>query len=185
MNKGLTIAIVKELFNHAIKRLGFLTIALIAQAAEAKDFTKSFGNWTYYSYGNKYARHCFIYTQPLRERGEFDQGRHIPYLYIKKRGAREFSLGVSPGYEQNIGKAAILKVNNRAYALTIVLPDYSWTFSSTQDVNLIDEMLTASKFFTVYTHGADGSAALDYYSLKGFVHALKQLDKCRAKHYKP
>lgn len=186
MNKDLINAIVKELLGHAIKRLSFLIIMLMAPMVWAKDFTKSFGDWTYHAYGGQYDRHCLIYTESGRVRGEFDEERETPYLYIIKRGHREFTLGVSPGYELDDNKAIILKVRNRAYALKTGLPHYGWTFSSTQDVGLIDEMLKANRFVTVHAYGESGSVALDYYSLKGFVHALKQLDKCQAKrYYKP
>lgn len=178
MNKNLTIAIVKELFAHAIKRLVFLIIMLVAPLAWAKDLTKNFGDWTYYAYGGKYGRHCMIYTKAGRTKGEFNEERETPYLYITKRGHLEFTLGASPGYELDMTKAVILKVRDRAYALKVELPHYSWTFSSTQDVRLIDEMIKANRFITVHSYSTDGSVTLDYYSLKGFVHALKQLDKC-------
>ncbi len=178
MNKDLTSAIVKELFRHAIKRLSFLIIIFISQLAWANEYTKSFKDWTYYSSGNKYSRHCLIYSEPLRVKSQLSEARQAPYLYIRKRGVRQFSLGVYPGYEQDITKVPILTINGRKYPLKIELPDYSWTSSSVHDVSIIDEMIQASRFVTVHSYGIDGSVTLDYYSLKGFMQGLRQLDKC-------
>jgi len=39
-------------------------------------------------------------------------------------------------------------------------------------------MLMGGKFLTAHSYALDGGATLDYYSLKGFVPALKKLEKC-------
>jgi hypothetical protein len=190
MNNGFTSAILKELLAHAIKRLTFLALLLIPNISQAKEMTKQFGDWTFYAYGSEYDKHCLIYSQPLRTRGEFTEERTTPYLYLTKRGDREFSLGVEPGYPIDTDKGVNIIINYRPYGLQITLPNYAWTFSSTQDVRLVDEMLKAGKFITVRSHGIDNSVALDYYSMTGFTKALKLLDKCKLKtisgpNYKP
>ncbi len=178
MKKFFISAILKELFEHAIKRLIFLILLFAAHFVQAKEITHHFNDWTFYAYGSEYDRHCLIYSHSLRAKGEFDPDRETPYLYLVKRGNREFTLGVAPGYPLDVVKGVDFNVNYRSYGLQITLPDYAWTFSSTQDVRLVDEMIKADRFVTVRSHGTDGSVALDYYSMSGFTRALKMLDKC-------
>src|SRR5580704_7490788 len=118
MNKNFISAILKELSEHAIKRLTFLILLLSsAHFVQAKEVTHQFNDWIFYAYGGEFDRHCLIYSESLRARGEFDQERETPYLYLTKRGNREFSLGVSPGYPLDVAKGVDFTVNFRSYGL--------------------------------------------------------------------
>ncbi|MCE2992483.1 MAG: hypothetical protein LW825_06185 [Candidatus Jidaibacter sp.] len=176
MDSFLLNAIVKQLLQHAIKTFTFVAVAFLAKVAMASG--ANFGDWSYYTHPNQHENLCIIYTNPIMSKGDIKDDRLTAYLYLIKKGHDQFSLGVFPGFMQDPNKEVVLKVNNRSYALKVEMPNYSWSYSSAEDVSLINEMLMGGKFLTAHSYALDGGATLDYYSLKGFVPALKKLEKC-------
>jgi hypothetical protein len=49
----------------------------------------------------------------------------------------------------------------------------SYTYSSVQDIALINDLIRASSYFTVRNYDKPDTYALDYYSLRGFGKAIR------------
>jgi hypothetical protein len=175
--------IVKQLFNLAIKRLCFaikilicLLLSLPAVAAvEAKE--RPLGDWRYRLGAQSEDNKCMIYTQAMRNKSTSSETRETePYLYIIKKRPQGYSLGLYCAALCPDGVS--LEIAGRNYDLAGYLGDYAVTYSSIQDVAIINQLLKAQDMVKVRSVDEGGNVFLDYYSLDGFTDALKSLNLC-------
>lgn len=166
---------------HAIKTLYFCVILFctvsISPHVNAK--TTQFQDWYYVDSQAKAGEKCTIYSFASRTKGTVDDSkRDDAYFYVIKKGPRQYTIGVTPGFEIADDSYVVMKIGRRSYDFNNANPDYAWTYSSAQDIYLIDELIKASGYFTMHLEDIDGKVALDYYSLNGFIKSMRALDKC-------
>jgi hypothetical protein len=142
---------------------------------------KKFDDWTAVSSikdGNNY---CYAYVTPYRTK-VFTGVRDQPYLLIVNKGYKEFSIGVSPGFYLSKTKGFVIKTDSRAYLMDVRVYENAITFSSAEDVSIINGMIKDGRYVEVRSYSGDDNdkvdLAADYYSLKGFTRAMQFLSKC-------
>lgn len=194
MNTILIFPSLKELPSHAIKTLYLLVILFLPSFAIGSAPDQKFGDWSLRVVHSMSPQRdlegvdrCFIYTTSPRVRGVIPKsdtsdggsgdGDDTSYLYLVKKGYSAFTFGVSFDYELAYDKYAIVEIDDKRFPLNVGEPHEAWSFSSSEDVKLIDEMLK-NDFLKVRGYGLANGNALNYYSLKGFSKALVALNKC-------
>ncbi len=126
---------------------------------------------------------CLIKTEAKRVRGEHDLSEEENYFYIKKIGENQYSMAFAPSEQLVEGSNVTLEVDARYYGLEMFSPSKVYTFSSVQDVDMINIFLLADwKYFIIRMNVDPTYKNVLYFSLNGFIPAMKSLAKCQ--HYK-
>jgi hypothetical protein len=180
--------ILKQLFNLAIKTFKLRQKILLyvvmsicaghfAYAADQEDESKI---WSFRQGEPGEENLCMIYASPYRSRSNVNDERDFyPSLYIVKKGSGLYSLAIHCGSDCYMG--ASLEIEGRIRWLEYYMGEYAVTYSSIQDVNIINDLLRASYPIKVRTANKKGDVFLDYYPISGIVDNLKKLDGCTEK----
>lgn len=155
----------------------FLTgVATEAEAKHAKHKAiESFGDWKVVN--NPKNQGCFIYTVAQRTRGKTDIEDRA-YIYFKKVGYKSYTFAVLTSAPAKKSKGVILETDQRYWELQHSLTQNAWTYSSVQDVDLINELMLSKQSVRVKYYDEDENGVLEYFSLKGLPAAYKALGKC-------
>lgn len=136
---------------------------------------ESFGSWKLVNNPNNQG--CFIYTVAQRTRGKTDlDGR--AYIYFKKVGYKSYTFGVLTSAPANKSNGVVLETDQRYWELQHSISQNAWTYSSVQDVDLINELMLGGSYIRVKYFDEGGEGVLEYFSLKGLQAAYKALGKC-------
>jgi hypothetical protein len=119
---------------------------------------------------------CYAITPAFRSKGDLSPGRSLPYLIVVKKGNDEFSFGLN--YINRISEQHIsITVNNNTRPLYLQDQTHAWTYSSRQDIALLNDMLLDGSFVKVTAINDDSPQYSDYYSLRGLKLALDKMNK--------
>ena len=172
--------ILKQLKFPAIKRsLFILLLSLSSYNASSSETSNNFGSWVFDSFSEKNIKSCIIYTQAVAAKGVTSENENTSYLYLKKYNEDEFSLGVSFSQELDAKYDPVINIDNDHYSLRSIESNNAHTFSASQDIKLIDKMIINNLFVKIRALGSAKTDTLYFYSLKGFVPALKRLNNCK------
>ena len=158
---------------RAIKTLLLLTICLPAYAAEP---VATFGDWKVFSLPSAGKKYCYAYTTPFRTKA-FDAERQNPYMIVSYKGPKMYSIGINSGYLLNSYKGFTMATNNHTYLLDLKLLTNAWTYSSKQDVAIIDDLLSSNDYIEVRSYDSTDKTALDYYSTSGLLTVIQYFEK--------
>ena len=164
---------------HAIKRLIFIAFFTVfcQSLAFAKYQESTVGDWKMVDFtqedGSKY---CYIYSEPERSRATATdhEGR---YIVIVNNGGYA-TLGIFSNFDLDAKKGFVLSANNRDHLLNVTSLSQAQTFTSIQDVAIINDLIKDEDFIRVRSYSLDDKTALDYYSMNGFTNAMKKLMDC-------
>lgn len=164
---------------RAIKRLIFFTffIAFCVNLSFANYEQSSIGDWNLVKYtDSKGSKYCYIFSEPQRTRATLQEseGRHI----VISNNNGYATIGVSSNFELDTKKGFILTVNNKHHLLNITALSQAQTYTSYQDVSIINDLIMESDFFKIRSYSVDDKTALDYYSVRGLTTSLQQLMSC-------
>jgi hypothetical protein len=166
---------------HAIKTFIYtiiFSLFVIPISSQAK--TMQIDDWFYSDADSIKGERCIIYSYSARTKGDMNtEEREDPYLYVIKKGEKQYTIGMYHGFEIGEDAFVVMKIKNRSYDFHNANPDYAWTYSSAQDISLIDKLLQASDYVTIHSEDVESKVALDYYSLKGFIRSMRALDSCK------
>lgn len=137
-----------------------------------------FGDWYFFKDSDK---SCYIYTDAKRFKGEIDDVEDA-YIYVKGIGKNQYSIGVDPGVDMQINGPLRVNIDNRERYLEVERDSNGWTYSSVQDIGLINDMIMATSYLKVYAMNYDNQSIVEYYSLNGFNAAMKKLAGCYKSH---
>lgn len=158
---------------RAIKTLALLLICLPALAAEP---AATFGDWKVFTPVFAGKKACYAYSSPFRTEA-FDTARQNPYMIITYSGSRMYSIGINSGFLLSNSKGFTLTANSHAHLLDVKLLTNAWTYSSEQDVSIINDLLEESDYAVVRSYDTVDKTALDYYSVYGLQTTLQYFEK--------
>lgn len=164
---------------RAIKRLILIAFFSIIYKglAFAKYEESSIGDWKFVQLTqDNHSKYCYIYSEPERSRATAidHEGR---YIVIVNNGGYA-TLGVSSNFDLDERKGFVLSANNRDHLLNVTSLSQAQTFTSIQDVAVINDLIQDEDLIRVRSYSVDDKTALDYYSMNGFTNALKKLMDC-------
>ncbi len=158
----------------AIKRLVILTLMFSLYGLEAAAASKTVGDWKIVTNKFEGSSYCYAYTTPYRTKS-FDEQRENPYLILVTKEKSAVSIGLNSGFVIDAKQGITLSVNKEEHLLDAKLNKNAWTYSSTQDVAIINDMLADAISVEVRSYNMEGKTAVDYYSLKGILHTVNYL----------
>ena len=160
----------------AIKRLViFASILSILGISDAFAGTKQTGDWKIVTGKHDGENFCYAYTTPYRTKAYDGLNRSKPYIVFANKGKNSVSLGVDTGFVIDANQGVTLSVNGEIHLLDVKLNKNAWTYTATQDVSIIDDLIQSDGNVEVRSYDLDGKTAVDYYSLKGILHVLRDL----------
>jgi hypothetical protein len=168
------------LLMHATKTSlsAFLLTIITISSANASNEVEHFNGWTAVKDVQSAVPYCYAYTTPYRTK-VYDDIRDNPYLLVTRKGKDEYSIGVSSGFLLSKDKGFTLKTNSRTHLMNIKSGQNAITFSSIQDMAILDDMIYDNRLVEVRSYTLINSkVAIDYYSLKGFIPAMRFLARC-------
>lgn len=158
---------------RAIKTLLLLLICLPAQAAGP---VATLGDWEVFAPVFSGKKYCYAYTTPFRTKA-FDANRQNPYMIITYKGPEMYSIGLNSGYLLSSYKGFTVTTNDHTYLLDIKLITNAWTYTSNQDVAIINDLLIDNEFAEVRSYDTSDKTAVDYYSTEGLLTVIQYFEK--------
>jgi hypothetical protein len=159
----------------------FIALTMLNQSsalAVARLYNKhTFGDWKMYEglEGNKKVCHAVI--KPYRTRA-FDGQRLTPWVAITFLGRNQLTVSGSSGFPIDKKKGWVVEINKgEAINLKVVDDSEVWTYSSAQDVQLINALFKGERYFTVRSWSKNKQVTLDYFALKGLSSVVKYMNK--------
>lgn len=127
--------------------------------------------------GQKY---CYAVTVPFETRAYYSVAERFPYMLIAYVDPDRFTMGVDNGYLIDKKEGVSVTINHRTRMLNVVsMYRNARTYSSVEDVAMINEMVKANSVIEVRSSSMQNSQAIDYYSIKPIKEVLSyMLNNC-------
>jgi hypothetical protein len=158
-----------------------LLSAAFVEAAPVRLYNKhTFGDWKLYEGKDEGRKVCYAVSEPYRTRG-FYGIKSKSWISITFLGKDKFTVSGNTGFNTLPNSEWILKVDNNHPISLQVLPNGSiWSYSSKQDIQILNAMQSGLSNFTVRSYSTSNQTSLDYYSLKGVRKAISYMNQnCR------
>jgi hypothetical protein len=170
--------------------LALISLSVIAQAEttgpqiqqllESKkpilQHVKTIGDWEIFKKIENEKITCHAMTVPYRTKA-YESVRDVPSISFTYKGPRQYTLSVNTGFAVDRQAGLILETNRRSHILDTNLLRSASTFSSIQDVAIINDMVKDGQSLSIRSYSTNDETALDFYSLKGLFESLNFLEK--------
>ncbi|CAL7960599.1 conserved exported hypothetical protein [Alphaproteobacteria bacterium] len=142
-------------------------------SSEVMRRVKSFHQWNVFVENVKNGKRiCHITSTPLYTKA-FRGIRNIPYVVVSYIGPDMYTISAYAGFVLDRKKKCTVSTNRRTYMLQSAREFFAYTYSSSEDVTIINNMIEDNKMLEVRSYDSVGGTALDYYSLSGFIPAMR------------
>jgi hypothetical protein len=141
----------------------------------AQVIDSSFYNWTVYEMQNDEFedKQCYIISHPIKYQSN-QANRQRPYLMITRfQRQRSEEVSIFSGFEYKIGSKIFIMVDDSEFYLA-TKSDLAWAKNRSEDIEIIQKMLTAQKV-KVRSDSAISTFAIDEYSMKGISRAYGRM----------
>ena len=159
----------------------YLVIALIAAfavstvPASAKQIA-AFKGWSAHSEGKGKTRICWIYSEPVKDEGNYKKRGRIYLLVTHRPGEKTFNqVQFTAGYTYKKGSAVQVAIGAKKFDL-FTNGDTAWARSTKDDRNLATAMRGGARM-VVTGQSSRGTKTKDTYSLSGISAAHKAIGK--------
>lgn len=158
-----------------MKWLITLLLTVYSLNSMALESQRKIGDWMLIEGVEKGEAYCYAITIPFREKSEADKtSKKEPYIILKKKAQGKISFGVNLMGKIQTNSPVILEVNSKVRNLNPINPSYGWTYSFSDDINLINDMNIDGDFIKVKTT-LDTGTYESYFSLKGITKLLNYM----------
>lgn len=155
-----------------------------ATPVRADQFVKRVNDWLIMktaSQSEDDLQYCYVVGMPYRTKAYHGDKIRSPHFMVIYLAPDEYTIKVNVDYDIDVHHGVIVSINavprmlEKAFDSGVV-----YTYSSVQDIAMINDLMLAQDYFTVRSADKDNNQALDYYSLKGFGKAVRIMTKaCR------
>ena len=159
----------------------YLVIALIAAfavstvPASAKQIA-AFKGWSAHSEGKGKTRTCWIYSEPVKDEGNYKKRGRIYLLVTHRPGEKTFNqVQFTAGYTYKKDNAVQVAIGAKKFDL-FTNGDTAWARSTKDDRNLVTAMRGGARM-VVTGQSSRGTKTKDTYSLSGISAAHKAIGK--------
>jgi hypothetical protein len=159
----------------------YLVIALIAAftvstvPASAKQIA-AFKGWSAHSEGKGKTRTCWIYSEPVKDEGNYKKRGRIYLLVTHRPGEKTFNqVQFTAGYTYKKGNSVQVAIGAKKFEL-FTKGDTAWAWSTKDDRNLATAMRGGARM-VVTGQSSRGTKTKDTYSLLGISAAHKAIGK--------
>ena len=159
----------------------YLVIALAAAftvstvPASAKQIA-AFKGWSAHSEGKGKTRTCWIYSEPVKDEGNYKKRGRIYLLVTHRPGEKTFNqVQFTAGYTYKKGNSVQVAIGAKKFEL-FTKGDTAWAWSTKDDRNLATAMRGGARM-VVTGQSSRGTKTKDTYSLSGISAAHKAIGK--------
>lgn len=159
----------------------YLVIALAAAftvstvPASAKQIA-AFKGWSAHSEGKGKTRTCWIYSEPVKDEGNYKKRGRIYLLVTHRPGEKTFNqVQFTAGYTYKKGNSVQVAIGAKKFEL-FTKGDTAWAWSTKDDRNLATAMRGGARM-VVTGQSSRGTKTKDTYSLLGISAAHKAIGK--------
>jgi hypothetical protein len=159
----------------------YLVIALIAAftvstvPASATQIA-AFKGWSAHSEGKGKTRTCWIYSEPVKDEGNYKKRGRIYLLVTHRPGEKTFNqVQFTAGYTYKKGNSVQVAIGAKKFEL-FTKGDTAWAWSTKDDRNLATAMRGGARM-VVTGQSSRGTKTKDTYSLSGISAAHKAIGK--------
>ncbi len=152
-----------------------LLITLLPKLSVAKVLDSSFYQWTVYELQENELeeKKCFMVAHPAESETD-NYSRKKPYIMITRYQNRRFEeFSVYSGFEYKIGSKILISIDRTKFNL-FSNNDLAWAKSRYDDASIIQVMLDSAQLM-LRADAANGTFAVDTYSLKGIAKAYRRM----------
>lgn len=143
--------------------------------ASAKQIA-AFKDWSAHSEGKGKTRTCWIYSEPVKDEGNYKKRGRIYLLVTHRPGEKTFNqVQFTAGYTYKKGSAVRVAIGAKRFEL-FTNGDTAWARSTQDDRNLAAAMRGGARM-VVTGQSSRGTKTKDTYSLSGISAAHKAIGK--------
>lgn len=154
-----------------------LVFSNVGEAAVRLYNNHTFGDWRLYEGKDANTKVCYAVAEPYRTRA-FHGIKSKSWVAITFLGRNQFTVSGHTGFDTDTSAPWILDIDgNDPIALHVLPSGEIWSYSSAQDVQIINAMMQGDAYFTVRGYSSSKQTILDYYSLKGLHKIIKYMNK--------
>lgn len=162
--------------------LGFLLIILLfISPTNAKEEPQSklgqFSGWTLLKGTSDGHTYCYAFSEPYYSLYTTTKNTPSPYLLVVYQGHRQITFTSRLGFEITDKSKVLLEVNDKDILLNATPPYSAMTYSSAQDVQLLNEIIESNKYVKVKGFTRLGEYVADYYKVDGLLKTINFMEK--------
>lgn len=136
----------------------------------------AFKDWSAHSEGKDKARTCWIYSEPVKDEGNYKRRGRIYLLVTHRPGEKTFNqVQFTAGYTYKKGSAVQVAIGAKKFEL-FTNGDTAWARSTKDDKDLVAAMRGGARMI-VTGQSSRGTKTRDTYSLSGVSAAHRAIDK--------
>ena len=154
-----------------------LSMGGFARGASAQDALSSSGAWFAYTYYEDGKLTCYMYSQPIKQKGNYKK-RGDPHIMVTRRRGSEVveEVSVTSGYpyKETTKIKVVLKIDGSDIQFGIIRDEHAWADDANEDKAVVKAMKRGNKL-TVRGTSRKDTYSLDTYSLKGFTKTHKAI----------
>lgn len=145
--------------------------------AEPLVFVKTFSYWSVYyelKKNNIMVYHAISFPNSTKV---YSGLRNTPYIAVTYLSPRMYTISMYSGFIIDTRSPLILRVDDKTYTLHTLHDSFGYTYSSVQDIELINDFIKNScNTLEARSYDATSALAVDYYMLFGLKEALLYID---------
>jgi hypothetical protein len=162
--------------------LGFLLITLLfISTANAKEEPQSklgqFSSWNILKGTSGGQTYCYAFSEPYYSLYTTTMSTRSPYLLVVYHGHRQVTFTSHLGFEITDKSKILLEVNDIDILLDSTPPYSGKTYSSAQDIQLLNEIIESNKYVKVKSFTKFGEYVADYYKVDGILKTINFMEK--------
>jgi hypothetical protein len=154
--------------------VALLFFLLFGRAAFAQELIKKFHDWSLFKAQRGGKTVCYMAATPIKRGGSYNK-RGEPFFLVTDIENDADEISASSGFIYGKGSSVEISFGSKKFYL-FPYKAMAWANSKSDDIDIIKEM---QKNSDLVMSGAarDGKIAIDSYSLIGFSHAYKEMNR--------
>lgn len=159
----------------------FFVILLLISSVNAKEVPQSklgqFSSWTILKGQSEGYTYCYAFSEPYYSLYTTSIKARSPYLLMVYKGHRQITFSSYLGFEVTDKANILLEVNDLGILLDTAPPYSGKTYSSAQDIQLLNEIIESNKYIKIKSFTKFGEYVADYYKVDGIRKTINFMEK--------
>ena len=156
-------------------------ILLLISSAKAKEAPQSklgqFSSWTILKGQSGEHTYCYAFSEPYYSLYTTAISTRSPYLLVIYKGHRQVTFSSYLGFEITDKANILLEVNGSDILLDATPPYSGKTYSSAQDIQLLNEIIESNRYIKIKSFTKFGEYVADYYKVNGILKTINFMEK--------
>lgn len=156
--------------------IALIAVLAVSSAPASAKQIGAFKDWSAHAEGKGKAQTCWIYSEPVKDEGNYKKRGRIYLLVTHRPGEKTFNqVQFTAGYTYKKGSAVQVAIGSKKFEL-FTNGDTAWARSTKDDKDIVAAMRGGARMI-VTGQSARGTKTKDTYSLSGISAAHKAIGK--------